>query len=568
MMSDRQSVMKFEYLPNEILLECFQYLNTFEIFYSFNQLNNRIDILINNIPLSINFDNVNKLIFDQFCKINPEIKNKIYSLKVSNEDQCFQAKIFLSYFPLDKLSSLQNFQLVNPMKFFDFPLMRRVKPDPGFYLDIKVSDLLSFKLRTLTIPYLCESVFDIHPISSIINLTIGLCSTDDFYQILKQFPQLNYLRINHVKKSFADEIDTNEYGIHLEKLILDKFDDKFKNFERFVKQIPNLKSLTISNSLDMIDANRWKQLITSSLPYLNKFKFKFHSSTRRNQRYTIIDKFKEFQTDFWQNKHWYTEYIVRDTSLFIHTIPYPFNKYSFELNQSRHSNSINTFVNVTHLTTYLRVFNEDYQDYFPNVSSLSLSTVSYGSYLTDKYIQYLKQIINLSNIKRLEIMKSLRLDDPLTLLELFKQTPQLSSMEINGTNLQLSFQNEELCQYFNKMIRILDIDFWKNIQLNQFCQIFSNLEHLTCWIDHQENLIFLIANLPKLSTLNANFRCKENPDIKLFRFKTEAEKFNVIYHIKKTFIDCDTDADTDEEDARDYYKVKIFIWIGNKTLFH
>jgi hypothetical protein len=38
--------------------------------------------------------------------------------------------------------------------------------------------------------------------------------------------------------------------------------------------------------------------------------------------------------------------------------------------------------------------------------------------------------------------------------------------------------------------------------------------------------------------------------------------------LRKHLIDCDTDADTDEEDARDYYKVKIFIWIGNKTLFH
>lgn len=49
----------------------------------------------------------------------------------------------------------------------------------------------------------------------------------------------------------------------------------------------------------------------------------------------------------------------------------------------------------------------------------------------------------------------------------------------------------------------------------------------------KDNLIFLIGNLPKLSTLKANFRCKENPDIKLFRFKTEAEKCNVVYHIEK-----------------------------------
>jgi hypothetical protein len=44
-------------------------------------------------------------------------------------------------------------------------------------------------------------------------------------------------------------------------------------------------------------------------------------------------------------------------------------------------------------------------------------------------------------------------------------------------------------------------------------------------------------------------------------FKTEAEKFNLIYDIKRTFIE----ADTDEEDSKDYYTVKIFIWVGGKT---
>lgn len=193
--------------------------------------------------------------------------------------------------------------------------------------------------------------------------------------------------------------------------------------------------------------------------------------------------------------------------------------------------------------------------------------MSYGSYLTDEYLQNLKRIVNLSNIKHLDITNSLRINDPLLLLDLFKQTPRLSSMNINSYNWHLSLQNEELCQYFNKMIRILNTGLWKNIQLNRFCEIFSNLEHLICSINHEDNLIFLIENLPKLSTLKARFRCKENPDIKFSKFKTEIQKFNAVYDIEKTFIDSDTDADTDDEDARDYYAVKIFIWIGNKTLF-
>jgi hypothetical protein len=83
--------------------------------------------------------------FDQFYKkmlSNPEIKNQIYSLKVSNKDQCFQAKIFLSFFPLNELSSLQKFQLIIPMGLFNSAPLYGEKADSGFYLNIKLTDLL------------------------------------------------------------------------------------------------------------------------------------------------------------------------------------------------------------------------------------------------------------------------------------------------------------------------------------------------------------------------------------------------------------------------------------------
>lgn len=332
MMSNEQyAAMNFEFLPNEILIECFRYLNIFEIFYSFDELNNRINNLIYNIPLSINFENVNKLIFDQFCKKNPDIKNQIYSLKISNKTQCFQAKIFLSYFPLNTLSALKSFQLIIPMEFSAFQSIYGEKFDLEFYLDIKLSFLLASKLHTLTIPCLYESILDMDPNLSISNLTIGQCNSYVLYQLIKQFPRLQYLCINHVQSSFINEIDTNKCNIHLKKVILHEFDGTFDNFARFIKKIPNLESLTISNSVhdDMIDANQWQQLITTFLPYLNIFKFKFHRHNRRKQ-HQVIEKFKLFQTSFWQDKHWYTEYVVRDKSLFIHTLPYPFKIYQYE----------------------------------------------------------------------------------------------------------------------------------------------------------------------------------------------------------------------------------------------
>ncbi len=98
-------------------------------------------------------------------------------------------------------------------------------------------------------------------------------------------------------------------------------------------------------------------------------------------------------------------------------------------------------------------------------------------------------------------------------LEIMNHFKSLSSMTINAKNLQLCFQNEELCKYLNKMIKILDTGLWKYAQLNQFCEIFSNLEHLNCSIDHENNLLFLIEHLPKLSTLKATYRCEDNPEM-------------------------------------------------------
>ena len=73
-----------------------------------------------------------------------------------------------------------------------------------------------------------------------------------------------------------------------------------------LKLTPNLRSLTISsNNRDMIDACRWEYLITSLLPRLAVFRFKFGVSNVDD----ILRIFEQFQSDFWlQQHHWYTEY--------------------------------------------------------------------------------------------------------------------------------------------------------------------------------------------------------------------------------------------------------------------
>ena len=103
--------MRFELLPNEILILCFEYLNTNERFHSFDALNYRYDRLIRNIPLHLNFEHMTKSAYDQICQImlsQPEIRNHIYSLRLSNIDDYDQISSFLSVFSLERFPYLQS----------------------------------------------------------------------------------------------------------------------------------------------------------------------------------------------------------------------------------------------------------------------------------------------------------------------------------------------------------------------------------------------------------------------------------------------------------------------------
>ena len=106
--------MKFEFLPNEILIECFECFNPLDIFHSFHQLNYRFSKLIRNTPLHLNFEHVRKSIFDQFCKkifSNADLKRHIHSLQLSNKDTCGEIKKLLSLFSLNEFPHLQSLTL-------------------------------------------------------------------------------------------------------------------------------------------------------------------------------------------------------------------------------------------------------------------------------------------------------------------------------------------------------------------------------------------------------------------------------------------------------------------------
>jgi hypothetical protein len=156
---------------------------------------------------------------------------------------------------------------------------------------------------------------------------------------------------------------------------------------------------------DIIDAVRWEELITSSLPQLTVFKFQFSYRFRSSEKDTILGKFEKFQSDFWREQHrWCVEYSSDSNPPTIYTLPYMLNTadYNYLPKKSK------PFDNITHLNVYLLEMRTKFQHHLKNVTKLTLcmnfsrkqnSNVS----LRIEHFQYLKRIVNLSNIKHLTL---------------------------------------------------------------------------------------------------------------------------------------------------------------------
>jgi hypothetical protein len=544
-MNNIQTISSIELLPNEILFECFKYLNGIDTFYSFDQLNSRFTQLIRSIPLYLDFQNMGKLLFDHFCtKIlsNKKIRKNFYSLHLSNKSGSEQIEPFLTLFSYDEFPQLHSLVLIGVnaddvrklelMLPLICPLHSFTLSDTSVESEKLLSALPTSQLRNLQLPMLSVNLQLMNQFLLLTNLTISKCSTFSICQLLSTITNLKYLKVEDVSRYYDHtkiyfmgglyrqdpyENFAQDSSINLKHLIMIKFQGSYDELETILKRTPNLTNLTFhinDNNIDQINAKKLEHLIISSLPYLKILKFIIRC--RHRSVYDFINyKFEKFQSDFWcKEHHWYTDYLVSNISAYIYTIPYMFNEYKLvpytEIYYNNLINNIERFQNVTHLTIYLTALTGTCQYYFPHVTSLTLQA-NYFKFGTSKVtktdIKYLKMIINLSNVRELD-MSCCEPETPALLFELLKDASKLSSLDIHPNVLGIIFDDDKLRKYLNKIITKLNItekpcgEIDKRCNLKKFCQTFTNLEQLICKLDQQDSFLFLLQNLPKLSYIN------------------------------------------------------------------
>ncbi|CAF1069079.1 unnamed protein product [Adineta steineri] len=531
--------MKFEFLPNEIFIECFQYLNAPDVFDSFDRLNYRFYTLIRTIPLWLNFEEFKKSKFNQFCQIilsNPELKHQIISLKLSNEGTRGQIEEFLSLFPLSEFINLRSLSLIDLKE----ENVKQLKPMLALstnlyyfsFTDLKhktsaiLSELSKSKLRILSIREFQYSTFILKEMS-ITALTISYCACYQLLGIFQYALVLKYLKIERLyyykHGHYPLKYSTGNIA-RLKQLIINDCRTDFELIEQCLKRTPNLTIFTIRNNtcVNMINADCWEHLIESSLLHLRVFNFYFSYYNGTHSYNNQLKEFQQFQSHFWSKQHhWHTNYEINKDSALIYTMPYVWNEYTL-LTSSNNYGNLNGFDKVTELTLSQMAIKENSPYYFDNVKSLELIYEYHSDTHPDEYklqkeqIKFLNNIVNLSNIKHLKIAAS---DDVLSsslLLEILKELPYVSSLEINKRSLILFVKDHELRKYLNTKITTLYLynyspygDYIKSDEIDLLLKTFSDLEQLRCNIKSSVHLSLILRNFSKLSITNSPTIFKE-----------------------------------------------------------
>jgi len=544
-MCNCEIMMKFEYLPNEILILCFEYLNGLEIFYAFNRINSRLNNLTLNIPLHINFHNVNQIMLENFRRqllLNSKINNQIYSIKLINERDYLRCSQLLCYSALNEFSNLQKIKSLFP---FTLKYSSNETNDLSLYINFQPYKHLYFQFNDLH-----KFIFNIQKTYSIINLTLVELNFNDLHNIFKYFPMLKYLHVNCI--SSCDLNQSVIQAIHLKQMIIDELFDNFANLKIFLKQIPNLKSLKLSSTdcADcMIDAVEWDCFIKTYLSHLKVFQFKFECTFSD----VLLKKCQLFQ------HYWNTEYIQNNQSLIIYTIPYPSSTFQLTSNHTKHCTTTETFVNVTNLTLYSEISMDNCSYYFPNITSLTLTCNRNNQSALMYDVIYLQKIINLSNLEVLKIDNGIDIENSNKLLDLIKQTPKLSSISMDVKNLQSCADIKKLCKYTTKMIETLHI-FNGILSINRY-EMFSNIKHLKCQIQNERDLAFLLKSLPKVSTMDILYQCKNNLQVKRSQFIQILRQFNVVFEIDD---ELNSNLQLDNEGEFYDHNIYIFVYVDKK----
>ncbi|CAF4418692.1 unnamed protein product, partial [Rotaria sp. Silwood2] len=390
-------VTHFEDLSIELIYEILEYLDAYDIYQSFFNLNMHFQnyVISSTFPLKINISTLSKSQFHDYYIHFIEL-NK-YHIRLLNLSNIFVIDFFFSAKEdISTYSQLQTLILLNIKpkstqkifnRLFSLPNLSSLTVHFDHNLDeINIFDLI-FQLPILKY---CKISFSENVRSSILPtstntfssiehlIIIKICDLNTLAAILLCVPRLRYLSIDCIQQPFNRRI--TDYSLVLKKLTsvsLTIRQTQFDDLESFIrKNLCQVQTLYISTTAysHSSDAKRWEKLILSDMPYLRTFKL--HISGSIVTVHTDRDQFFRLQglsSPFWfQRPCFFTQTYKFTSSERYHVLVYSIltDKSSLEKNTCEQKTILDS---VDHVIIEDPELTSDCSKYFPNANQLSLS---------------------------------------------------------------------------------------------------------------------------------------------------------------------------------------------------
>ncbi|CAF1145961.1 unnamed protein product [Rotaria sp. Silwood1] len=319
-----------ERLSVELWQEIFEYLNLNDLWYSFRGLNSRIDAIIDQTSIHVNFKNGDDY---DYLKKNILSSINIASIQSLKLRRINEIKHFFSIYSLSSLTQLRLLSLTLRYSFNDkFRFWDQLS-------SLKNLRLLEVKFWNIAGPnnciqekeYIIRSIFNKGCCPLLESLIIGTCGivkimamipllmrTDSttnikrlfidsltFYDLMKLRPA-----IQNVQSFCPDyQLDYSTTSPMLLKCIQLKVqlsrDFMFEHVEYLLQQTPNLEELILSGWYHLLDAKKWELLLSTQCPKLIKFELICLGDVYDNSFKKAADNFEQEYniTLFWLKRN-------------------------------------------------------------------------------------------------------------------------------------------------------------------------------------------------------------------------------------------------------------------------
>jgi hypothetical protein len=556
--------MNFELLPNEIILDLFEYISFIHLFRGFFNLNLRFNILLSEQfhKFYLDLRLISKTTFNYACQnYVPSVIDRIISLHLSNDDNTpQQIELFLSrtdyqlrqfiHLQSISISSLRSLETIDQImvECSYLPRLTHLTFTNGHSLSIgkyyaqhlynSIWSLSKLKYCHLDIDFCYESFFSNPTIvsTSIRHLIIpnGIISFGAFSHLCQCTPYLQYLSTGFVNDADQLQLSLPTLSITRLKILFNSSIDNLQyllnssinNLQYLLQHLPHLYHLSFEANNVYINGNQWKEVIDKYLPELKilELKMRFPLVNNKDTVIQINSILDSFRTKFWIEEHqWFVRCHLRQrcwvNSIDVFTLPYTF--YSFNCDEDDILMK-STCPNDDESLICDRVNHLDHKSSHSIGSILSRICFSDIQSLSLRFPfdeQFLPFVVKLNRLTSLAVSvdENKNLNDVLLQLQMvLDRTSSLHTIRFDGWSPSIS--QVPPMEITSVSVRRLDLrglnnNKWHCFDDKQCIQLSRSplgmqCETLLIRVKNRKNILQLIDNMPNLQAINIG--CKED----------------------------------------------------------